>query len=99
MSKSTKYASSTFSKLPKLHARIPFGYTIDPDDPSYILPVYDTLEALETALEYLAFKSVSYREAARFIKEFSGEVITYEGLRLMIKTMKHPIFHNGEYPD
>jgi len=60
---------------------IPFGYKLS-DDPDYIEPVQEELDALKEAKEYL--NNCSYREVARWLSLKTGRSITHTGLRKII---------------
>jgi len=60
---------------------IPFGYKLS-DDPNYLEPVQEELDALKEAKEYL--NNCSYREVARWLTQKTGRSITHTGLRKII---------------
>ena len=57
---------------------IPFGYKLS-NDPDYIEPVQEELNALHEAKEYL--NNCSYREVARWLTQKTNRSITHTGLR------------------
>ena len=68
--------------LIKRRARtIPFGYKIS-DDPDYIEPVQEELNALDEAREYL--NNCSYREVADWITRKTGRSLTHTGLKKIV---------------
>ncbi len=71
------------SNLKKRVARvIPFGYK-QSDNPDYIEPVQEELDALEQARQYI--KSSSYREVADWLFRKTGRRITGMGLRKVLE--------------
>ena len=60
---------------------IPFGYRLA-DDPDYIEPVKEELDALNEAKEYL--NNCSYREVAGWLGRKTNRSISHTGLRKII---------------
>ena len=60
---------------------IPFGYKLA-DDPDYIEPVQEELDALNEAKEYL--NNCSYREVAGWLGRKTNRSISHTGLRKII---------------
>jgi len=60
---------------------IPFGYKLS-DDPDYIEPVQEELDALEEAKEYL--NNCSYREVAGWVGRKTNRPISHTGLKKII---------------
>ena len=60
---------------------IPFGYKLS-DDPDYIEPVQEELDALNEAKEYL--NNCSYREVAGWLGRKTNRSISHTGLRKII---------------
>ena len=76
------YLSYLPKMLLKRKARtIPFGYKLA-DDPDYIEPVQEELDALEEAKQYL--NNCSYREVARWLTQKTGRSITHTGLKKIV---------------
>ena len=61
---------------------IPFGYKLS-DDPDYIEPVQEELEALKEAKEYL--NNCSYREVAGWVERKTNRPISHTGLKKIIE--------------
>lgn len=72
--------ATKWGPAPRLARRIPFGYTVDPNDEKVLLPVVFELEALAEAAEFLA-KGHSLRSVARWLSGKTGRDITHEGLK------------------
>jgi len=60
---------------------IPFGYKLS-DDPDYIEPVQEELDALDEAKDYL--NNCSYREVAGWLGRKTNRSISHTGLRKII---------------
>ena len=69
--------------IPRIARTIPFGYTIDENDPDLLQPIKVELELLEKAREYT--KQYSYREVANWLKKNSGREISHVGLMKRLK--------------
>jgi hypothetical protein len=67
--------------LRKKARTIPFGYKLA-DDPDYIEPVQEELDALNEAKEYL--NNCSYREVAGWLGRKTNRSISHTGLRKII---------------
>src|SRR5210317_1877350 len=65
-------------KIKRKARTIPFGFK-QSDNPDYIEPVKEELEALEQAKKYL--KTCSYRETAQWLHRKTGRYISHVGLR------------------
>ena len=65
--------------IPRISRTIPFGYTVDPDDPDVLLPIEHELDMLEQAQKYL--KQYSYREVTNWLTRNTGRDISHVGLR------------------
>jgi hypothetical protein len=70
-------------KIKKRGKTIPFGYRIS-NDPGYIEPVREELDALRQAKEYL--KTCSLRETANWLHRKTGRYISHVGLRQRINS-------------
>ncbi len=73
-----------WGKLPRVARTIPFGYKLDEEDPSVLVPIPFELEALEEAKKHV--KRFSYRNVAEWLTELTGRSITYVGLKKRIES-------------
>lgn len=74
-------ATSQWGCIPNLKGvRVPFGYVVDPNDETNLIPVLFELEALKKAKEHLA-EGHSLRKVAEWLSDKTGRSITHEGLR------------------
>ena len=71
-----------WKRIPKISRLVPFGYTRDPEDKDYLIPVAEELEALEVAKKHL--KQYSYRQVANWLTQQTGRSISYRGLKKRI---------------
>ena len=71
-----------WKRIPKISRLVPFGYTLDPEDKDYLIPVAEELEALEVAKKHL--KQYSYRQVANWLTQQTGRSISYRGLKKRI---------------
>jgi len=69
--------------IPRLARTIPFGYQIDPEDNSMLIPVEFELEALAVAKKHL--KHYSYRYVAEWLSEVTGRYISHVGLKKRVE--------------
>ena len=69
--------------IPRVSRVIPFGYIIDPEDSSTLLPVEFELRALEEAKKHL--KRFSYREVANWLSSVTERSISHMGLKKRIE--------------
>ena len=69
-------------KIKRKARTIPFGFK-QSNDPDYIEPVKEELEALDQAKEYL--KTCSLRETAKWLHRKTGRYISHVGLRKRIE--------------
>lgn len=65
--------------IPRVSRVIPYGYILDPEDPSTLLPVEFELKALAEAKKHL--KNFSYREVANWLSTVTGRSISHMGLK------------------
>jgi hypothetical protein len=72
--------------VPRIARTIPFGYTIEENEPDILLPVKIELDLLEKAKVYL--KQYSLREVAAWLSKNSGRYISHLGLQKRIKHEK-----------
>ena len=73
----------SWERVPRLTKRsVPFGYEIDTEDDSWLLPISRELELLELAKKHL--KQYSYREVSAWLTTQSGRSITHDGLKKRI---------------
>lgn len=71
--------TKNWQPIPRVSRTVPFGYDLDPEDPSILLPNVFQLEALEKAKVYV--KRFSYREVAEWLTNITGRKLSYVGLR------------------
>ena len=71
-----------WKRIPKISRLVPFGYTLDPEDKDYFIPVAEELEALEVAKKHL--RQYSYRQVANWLTQQTGRSISYRGLKKRI---------------
>ena len=69
--------------IPRIARTIPFGYTVDENDPDLLQPVKLELDLLEKARDYI--KQYSYREVANWLTKNSGRDISHVGLMKRLK--------------
>lgn len=68
-----------------IHARfIPFGYKVDPDDETMLLPIPTELDLLEKAKKHL--KTYSSKKVAAWLTTQSGRSITSDGLLKRVRS-------------
>ena len=72
-----------WKRIPKISRLVPFGYTLDPEDKDYLIPVAEELEALEVAKKHL--RQYSYRQVANWLSKNSGRDISHVGLMKRLK--------------
>jgi len=73
----------SWERVPRLTKRsVPFGYEIDTEDDSWLMPISRELELLELAKKHL--KQYSYREVSAWLTTQSGRSITHDGLKKRI---------------
>jgi hypothetical protein len=71
-----------WKRIPKISRLVPFGYTLDPENKDYLIPVAEELEALEVAKKHL--RQYSYRQVANWLTQQTGRSISYRGLKKRI---------------
>ena len=72
-----------WEKIPRLTKQyVPFGYEIDPEDDSWLIPIVKELELLELAKKHI--KQYSYREVSAWLSTQSGRYISHMGLKKRI---------------
>jgi len=69
-------------KIKRRARTIPFGFK-QSDNPDYIEPVKEELEALEQAKKYL--KTCSLRETAQWLHRKTGRYISHVGLKKRVE--------------
>ena len=69
-------------KIKKRARTIPFGFK-QSNDPNYLEPIKEELQALDQAKDYL--KNCSLRETASWLHRKTGRYISHVGLRQRIK--------------
>ena len=72
-----------WSRIPRVARTIPFGYEPDSEDPDFLLPLSEELEALEQAKKHL--RQYSYREVANWLTKETGRYISHVGLKKRIQ--------------
>ena len=72
-----------WKRIPRVARTIPFGYKPDPEDPDFLLPLSEELEALEQAKKHL--RQYSYREVANWLTKETGRYISHVGLKKRIQ--------------
>tara|TARA_B100000513_G_scaffold186828_1_gene108860 strand:- start:3055 stop:3282 length:228 start_codon:yes stop_codon:yes gene_type:complete len=60
---------------------IPFGYTLDKDNPKYIEEVPEELEALNKIVPMIKDKTLSLREGAVWLEYQTGRKVSHMGLK------------------
>jgi len=71
-----------WSRIPRVARTTPFGYEVDEEDDSFLLPIDNELELLEKAKQHLI--QYSYREVANWLSKESGRYISHVGLKKRI---------------
>ena len=69
-------------KIKRKARTIPFGFK-QSEDPNYLEPIKEELDALKQAREYT--KTCSFRETAKWLHRKTGRYISHVGLRQRIK--------------
>lgn len=64
--------------------QIPWGYTIDPDDPQILIEVPELTKLLKIAKESWVNQTSSQEDIARWLSKKSGRAITKAGLRVRL---------------
>ncbi len=75
----TKPNNWTDKKRPNKASKIPYGYKVSEEDVLVAVPNWDIIGFIEKAMDFLDAGN-SYREAARWLSENSGEEISHQGL-------------------
>jgi len=60
---------------------IPFGYELNEDNPEFLNPVPEQLEALEKILPMIRDKTLSLREGSMWLTHETGRSISHMGLK------------------
>ena len=63
---------------------VPFGYEIDPEDSSYVIPNEEQLDILKTVEESIVVGSISLRDGSAWLKYKTGRDISHKGLQKKI---------------
>lgn len=85
----SKY-SAEWERIPAIgwtKTEVPFGYILDPAEPTWLLPVPRQLELLELAKEYL--KRYSYPKVAAWLSAQSGRMIKPQVLNKRVQIDKN----------
>ena len=81
----TALATSRWGAIPNIRGvKVPFGYTVSPEDETVLLPVVFELEALDRAKQHI-LEGHSLRKVAEWLSEKTGRRITHEGLRIRVR--------------
>jgi len=72
-------ADGEWKPIPRISRVIPFGYELDPEDPSILLPIEFELRALQKAKKHL--NNFSYRDVANWLTTVTGRSISHMGLK------------------
>ena len=75
--------TKNWNRIPKISRTVPFGYEVDSEDPDFLLPVVEELEALDQAKKHL--RQYSYREVANWLTKETGRYISHVGLKKRIQ--------------
>jgi len=60
---------------------IPFGYKLNEDNPEFLNPIPEQLEALEKILPMIRDKTLSLREGSMWLTHETGRSISHMGLK------------------
>jgi hypothetical protein len=60
---------------------IPFGYELNEDNPEFLNPIPEQLEALEKILPMIRDKTLSLREGSMWLTHETGRSISHMGLK------------------
>jgi hypothetical protein len=60
---------------------IPFGYELDKDNPEFLKPLDDQLEALKKVLPMIKDSSLSLREGSLWLEHETGRRLSHTGLK------------------
>ena len=63
---------------------VPFGYDIDPEDSSYVIPNEEQLNVLQSVEESIVVGSISLRDGSAWLKYKTGRDISHKGLQKKI---------------
>ena len=63
---------------------VPFGYELDPEDSSYVIPNEEQLDILKTVEESIVIGSISLRDGSAWLKYKTGRDISHKGLQKKI---------------
>ena len=72
-----------WTRIPRVSRTVPFGYTKDPEDEDFLLPVKEELDALELAKQHL--RQYSYRSVADWLTKQTGRYISHTGLKKRVR--------------
>ena len=72
-----------WTRIPRVSRTVPFGYTKDPEDEDFLLPVKEELDALELAKQHL--RQYSYRSVAEWLTKQTGRYISHTGLKKRVR--------------
>ena len=77
---------------PRTGAPAPYGYYRDPEDPKYCDENDDETAALAVVIEFVEIKSMTIKDASKYLTQITDRYISPEGLRKLIRKRTHPIF-------
>ena len=63
---------------------VPFGYDLDPEDSSYVMPNQEQLDVLQNVEESIVIGSISLRDGSAWLKYKTGRDISHKGLQKKI---------------
>ena len=66
-------------KIPRIARTVPFGYKLDENDSTVLIPIPLELEAIEQARNHV--RQFSYRDVANWISTHTDRYISHTGLR------------------
>ena len=69
--------------IPRIPRKIPYGYSVDPDNEHILSNIPRELDALEKAKHHL--KQYSYREVSNWLSNFTGRYISHIGLMKRVR--------------
>tara|TARA_R110000772_G_scaffold36709_3_gene87662 strand:+ start:561 stop:878 length:318 start_codon:yes stop_codon:yes gene_type:complete len=84
--------TKTYQAIRAKRFRTPWGYDKDKEDKSILHPDQKALEVLELVIEFLAVKAMSTTKAAEYLLYETNRPLTKEGLRLIARNKRHPVF-------
>lgn len=94
------YQTEDWKPIPRIARTIPFGYEVDPDDDSRLLPVVFELEALKKAEKLRKQKEngrakYSYRVLAEWLTATTERYISHNGLKRRLEREQRQRYKAG----